>query len=248
MGGIDKNSKYFFVKFQALFSQKIINIHLFISYKALIRSIVDSGDRQMIYTLIISLLIEKPFYLKLYISNSVRVIDVFVKFSNFMSRGWGFWLPVLSRGEGFCIQWLSRGKGFCILQVMSRRGDGFGWNWYLLRLSYSTFTVHDVKISSVPCQIGTSTRCSTKMSEKSRLIWFQRWQRVLDRQDYSVFVFRFQSDISVDSKIYSSIDLSRIPFWNWGQGWFPISVHLTKASKVWVNVFNPKSCVVLGNN
>ena len=45
------------------------------------------------------------------------------------------------------------------------------------------------------------------------------------------------------------IDLSRIPLWNWGQGWFPISVHhLTKASKVWIDVFNLKSCIVLGNN
>ena len=30
----------FFVQFQAPFSQKIINIHLYISYKAFIRSIV----------------------------------------------------------------------------------------------------------------------------------------------------------------------------------------------------------------
>ena len=50
----------------------------------------------MIYTLIISLLIEKPFYL-------------LSPFSNFMSQGWGFSLPVLSRGEGFCTQWLSQG-------------------------------------------------------------------------------------------------------------------------------------------
>ena len=38
--GIDKNSKIFFVKFQAPFSQKIINIQLYISCKAFIRSIV----------------------------------------------------------------------------------------------------------------------------------------------------------------------------------------------------------------
>ena len=44
------------------------------------------------------------------------------------------------------------------------------------------------------------------------------------------------------------IDLSRIPYWNWDQGWFPFSVHLTKASKLWIDVFNPKSCVVLGSN
>ena len=43
-------------------------------------------------------------------------------------------------------------------------------------------------------------------------------------------------------------DLSQIPFWNWGQGWFPISVCLTKASKVLMNVFNPKSSVVFGND
>ena len=35
-----------------------------------------------------------------------------MKFSNFMSRGWGFWLPVLSQGEGFCTQWLSGGRVF----------------------------------------------------------------------------------------------------------------------------------------
>ena len=48
----------------------------------------------MIYTLIISLLIEKPFYLLSPQSFSFQIvsefIDMFVKFSNFMSRGWGF--------------------------------------------------------------------------------------------------------------------------------------------------------------
>ena len=38
--GIDKNLKYFFAKLQAPLSQKIINIHLYISYKAFICSIV----------------------------------------------------------------------------------------------------------------------------------------------------------------------------------------------------------------
>ena len=50
----------------------------------------------MIYNLIISLLIEKPFYLLRPQSFSFQIvsefIDIFVKFSNFMSRGWGFWL------------------------------------------------------------------------------------------------------------------------------------------------------------
>ena len=53
----------------------------------------DSGDRQMIYTIIISLLIEKPFYLLRQQSFSCQIvsefIDTFVKFSNFMSQGWG---------------------------------------------------------------------------------------------------------------------------------------------------------------
>ena len=48
----------------------------------------------MIYTLIISLLIEKPFYLmspKIFSFQIVsEFIDIFVKFYNFMSRGWGF--------------------------------------------------------------------------------------------------------------------------------------------------------------
>ena len=99
----------FFVKFQVPFSQKIINIHLYVSYKAsYVQSRLDSGDRQMIHTLIISLLIEKPSYLFRPQSFSFQivseVIDTFVKFSDSMSRGWGFLHPVLSRGEGFCTQ------------------------------------------------------------------------------------------------------------------------------------------------
>ena len=59
---------------------------------------------------------------KLFVSNCVRVYRYIMKFSDFMSRGWGFWLPVLSRGEGFCTEWLSRGEGFCFLQIVSRGG------------------------------------------------------------------------------------------------------------------------------
>ena len=71
----------------------------------------------MIYILIISLLIKKPFYLLRRQSFSFEIVS---EFSNFMSRGWGFWLPVLSRGKGFCTQLLSRGEGFCSLRVVSR--------------------------------------------------------------------------------------------------------------------------------
>ena len=71
----------------------------------------------MIYILIISLLIKKPFYLLRRQSFSFEIVS---EFSNFMSRGWGFWLPILSRGKGFCTQLLSRGEGFCSLRVVSR--------------------------------------------------------------------------------------------------------------------------------
>ena len=51
----------------------------------------------MIYTLIISLLIEKPFYLLSPQSFSFQIvsefIDIFVKFSNFMSPGVGLLAP-----------------------------------------------------------------------------------------------------------------------------------------------------------
>ena len=47
----------------------------------------------MIYTLIISLFIQKPFYLLRPQSFSFQIvskfIDIFVKFLHFMSRGWG---------------------------------------------------------------------------------------------------------------------------------------------------------------
>ena len=53
----------------------------------------------MMYTLIISLLIEKvkQFYLFSPQSFSFQIMsefmDIFVKFSNFMSQGWGFFCP-----------------------------------------------------------------------------------------------------------------------------------------------------------
>ena len=71
----------FFVQFQAT-SWKIINIHLSISYKAL----NAHSLRQMIHILIISLLIEKPFYLLRRLSFSFQIVS---EFSIFMSRGWG---------------------------------------------------------------------------------------------------------------------------------------------------------------
>ena len=88
----------------------------------------------MIYTIIISLLIEKPLYLLRPQSLSFQIvsefIDTFVKFSNFMSQGWGFWFPVLSRGEGFVHNDCPGGRVFAPFKSCPR-GDGFGWNWYL---------------------------------------------------------------------------------------------------------------------
>ena len=70
------------------------NIHLYISYKLLYVQYFDSGDHQMICTIIISLLIEKLFYLLRSQSFSFQIvskfIDTFVKFFNFMSQEWGF--------------------------------------------------------------------------------------------------------------------------------------------------------------
>ena len=59
--GIDKNSKNSLTASSPFFSE-IIDIH-FNVYKALYAHSFESGDRQMIYILIISLLTENPFYL-----------------------------------------------------------------------------------------------------------------------------------------------------------------------------------------
>ena len=60
----------------------------------------------MIYTLIISLLIEKPFYLLRPKSFSFQIvsefIDIFVKFSNFMSRGGAFDSLFCPEGRVLC--------------------------------------------------------------------------------------------------------------------------------------------------
>ena len=88
----------------------------------------------MIYTLIISLLIEKPFYLLRPQSFSFQIvsefIDIFVKFSNFMSRGGLLTLSSVPRG-GFLYAMIVPGGGFspfksCPKSVSQRGRDGFG--------------------------------------------------------------------------------------------------------------------------
>ena len=88
------------------------------------------GNRQMICTLIISLLIEKPFYLLRPQSFSFQIvsefIDTFVKFCNFMSQGWGFSLEGRVFGHNDC----PGGRVFLpsshIPRVCPGGGDGFG--------------------------------------------------------------------------------------------------------------------------
>ena len=84
----------------------------------------------MIYTLIISLLIEKPFYLLRLQSFSFQIvsefIEIFVKFSNFMSWGGAFDSLFCPEGRGFVHSDCPRGR---VLPPSSRvpgRGDGFG--------------------------------------------------------------------------------------------------------------------------
>ena len=83
----------------------------------------------MICTLIISLLIEKPFYLLRPQSFPFEMvsefIDIVVKFSNFMSLRWGFDSLFCPEGRIFVHSNCPSGGGFCSLQVVSL-GDGFG--------------------------------------------------------------------------------------------------------------------------
>ena len=85
----------------------------------------------MIYTIIISLLIEKPFYLLRPQSFSFQIvsefIDTFVKFSNFVP-GVGLLTPCFVPRGGFLYRMIVPGGGFCFLQVVSWGG----WFWVKL--------------------------------------------------------------------------------------------------------------------
>ena len=87
----------------------------------------------MIYTLMISLLIEKPFYLLRPESFSFQIvsefIDTSVKLSNFMSRGGAFDSLFCPEGRVFVYSDCARGKVFAPFKSCPRglfRGDGFG--------------------------------------------------------------------------------------------------------------------------
>ena len=86
----------------------------------------------MIYTSIISLLIENPFYLLRPQSFSFQIvsefIDIFVKVSNFMSRKWGF-ESLFCPGIFVHNDCPGGGKGFLLPSSCVRRfvpGGGFG--------------------------------------------------------------------------------------------------------------------------
>ena len=79
----------------------------------------------MIYTSIISLLIENPFYLLRPQSFSFQIVselkDTFVKFSNFTSRGGAFDSLFCPEGRAF-VHNDCPGEGFCPLRVASQGG------------------------------------------------------------------------------------------------------------------------------
>ena len=83
----------------------------------------------MIYTSIISLLIEKPFYLLSPQSFSFQIvsefIDVFVKFSKFMSRGWAFDSLFCPEGRVFVHNDCPRGGGGFAPFKSCPGGDGY---------------------------------------------------------------------------------------------------------------------------
>ena len=139
--GIDKNSKYLFVKFQAPFSQKINinNIQLYISCKAFIRSKVwlwwppnDIYFNNQFFHWKTVLFVETTRFSFQTVS---EFKDTIVKFSNSMSR-WaglltlcfvprgGFLYTVIVPGGGVLLP-SSRVQGVCPGEI------GFGWNWYL---------------------------------------------------------------------------------------------------------------------
>ena len=86
----------------------------------------------MIYTVIVSLLIENPFYLLSPQSFSFQIvsefIDIFVKLSNFIPYvpGVGLLTPCSVPMGAFLYTMIVPGEGFCSLQVctrdLSRRG------------------------------------------------------------------------------------------------------------------------------
>ena len=86
----------------------------------------DSDDCQMIYNLIISLLIEKPFYLLRPQSFSFQIvsefIDTFVNFLTLCPGGGAFDFLFCPEGRVFVQNGCPGGEGFCSLQVVSRGG------------------------------------------------------------------------------------------------------------------------------
>ena len=83
----------------------------------------------MMYTIIISLLIGKPCYLLRPQSFSFQIlsefIDTFMKFSNFISRGWAFDSSFCPEGRDFVHNGCP-GGGFLLASSCVPGEDGFG--------------------------------------------------------------------------------------------------------------------------
>ena len=128
----------FFVKFQAPFSQKIINIHLYISYKACIHSIVwlwwppnDIYFNNQSPHWKTFLFVETT---KLFISNSVRVYRYICEIFLLYVPGVGLLTPCFVPRGGFLYTMIvPGGRVFAPLEAcpgfVPGRGNGFGWNW-----------------------------------------------------------------------------------------------------------------------
>ena len=121
-----------FVNFQAPFSQKIINIHLYMSYKAFIRSIVslwwlpnDIYFNNKSPHWKIFLFVETP---KLFISNSVRVYRYICEIFTLYVPGVGLLTPCSVPRGGFFVHNNFPGGG---ILLPSSRVPG-GWLWMKL--------------------------------------------------------------------------------------------------------------------
>ena len=92
----------------------------------------------MIYTVIVSLLIEKPFYLLSPQSFSFQIvsefIDIFVKLSNFIPYvpGVGLLTPCSVLMGAFLYTMIVPGEGFCSLQVVHQGFVPAGGLWMKL--------------------------------------------------------------------------------------------------------------------
>ena len=121
----------FFAKFQALFLRRLLMYNYIYHVKLLFVQYFDSGDHQMIYTIIISLIIEKLFSLLRSQSFPFQIVseftDTFVKFSNVM----GLLTPCFVPRGGFLYTMIVLGYNLPSSRVPGVCPGG-GWFWMKL--------------------------------------------------------------------------------------------------------------------